>query len=174
MPAAAVASLTPLIGGRSGNCAGASGETALDMCFPRSAASARERKGTARHRLARSLPLGSLDTRLREHDVGEKSQFSAFAPARERPQWAAGFRERGRWSVLLRLRLRGRLVQAFDLGGLAQLADELALRLARQEGLDLVLHLVELRRLLGALVLELDDVPAELRLHRVRQLARIH
>ena len=68
----------------------------------------------------------------------------------------------------------GRLVEALDLRRLAQFGDEVGLRLACQEGLDLVLHLLEFRRLLGALVLDLDNVPAELRLHRVRQLPRIH
>ena len=41
------------------------------------------------------------------------------------------------------------------------------------EGLDLVLDLLELRRRLGALVLDLDDVPAELRLHRIGELALV-
>src|ERR1700704_6689395 len=104
MPAAAVASLTPSIGGMSGNCAGARG--------------------------AHSRERGAIPADL----------------------------------VLLRLGglVGGRLVEAFDLGGLAQLGDELGLRLAGEEILDLVLHLFEFRRLLGALVLELDDVPAEL------------
>src|SRR5215831_5586460 len=88
-----------------------------------------------------------------------------------------------RWSVLLLLGwvvlpdwlvLLGWLVEALDLGALAQLGDEVGLRLARQKGLDLILHLVEFRRLLRAPVLDLDDVPAELRLHRIGELSRVH
>src|SRR5215469_18940155 len=76
--------------------------------------------------------------------------------------------KQNRASVFLRL---GRIVEALDLGALAQLGDEVGLRLARQIGLDLVLHLFEFRRLLDALVLDLDDVPAELRLHRIGELS---
>src|SRR5258707_579249 len=61
-------------------------------------------------------------------------------------------------SVLLRIGRRpirwlrtaalvGGLVQALDLGSLPQLGDELGLHLARQEALDLLLHLGEVRRL---------------------------
>src|SRR5215471_19227649 len=58
------------------------------------------------------------------------------------------------------LRLLGRLVEALDFCALAQLGDEIGLCLARQIRLDLILHLLEFRRLLGALVLDLDDMPA--------------
>src|SRR5690349_24567453 len=64
-----------------------------------------------------------------------------------------------------------RLIEALDLGLCAQLGDELGLRLADHVGLELVLDLVELGDLALALVLELDDVPAELRLHRIGDLA---
>src|SRR3954469_59040 len=73
---------------------------------------------------------------------------------------------------LARLRL-GRLVQPLDLGGLAQLENELLLGLAGQVLLDLLLHLLEGRHGLPPLLLELDDVPAELALHRLRDLARL-
>src|ERR1700730_3060016 len=73
------------------------------------------------------------------------------------------------WSVLL----LDRFVEALDLGGLPQFGDELGLCLAREKGLDLTLHLFEFRGLLGALVLDLDDMPSELRLHRIGPLAGI-
>src|SRR5262249_56027435 len=76
-----------------------------------------------------------------------------------------------RRSVFILLRC---LVEPLDLGALAQLGNEVGLCLARQIGFDLVLHLLEFRRLPGALVFDLDDVPAELRLHRVRKLPWIH
>src|SRR5262245_1360063 len=146
MPAAAVARWTPATAGMSGKCAGASGETAVVM--------PRVYRGPA-CAATRRLP--------------------------RRPGWSfAGARRSclrlGRSVLALpgRPALLGRLVEALDLRALAQLADELALRFAREIGLDLVLHLLELRRLLGALVLDLDDVPAELRLHRIGELARIH
>src|SRR5215468_5803323 len=146
MPAAAVARRTPATVGMSGNCAGASGETAVVM-----------------PRVYRG-PACAATRRAPRHPGWQ------FAGARRR------CRRFGRSVLALpgRLALLGRLVEALDLRALAQLADELALRFAREIGLDLVLHLVELRRLLGALVLDLDDVPAELRLHRVGELARIH
>src|SRR5438477_8839104 len=67
----------------------------------------------------------------------------------------------------------GRLVQTLDLGLGAELADEVGLGLAGDVGLDLGLDLGEVRRLAAALLLDLDDVPAELRLHGVGDLARL-
>ena len=51
------------------------------------------------------------------------------------------------------------------------LLDEVGLRLARHIGFNLRLHLLEVRRLALALVLDLDDMPAELALHRIGNLA---
>src|SRR4051812_24871772 len=62
---------------------------------------------------------------------------------------------------------------AFDLGGGAQLGDELGLRLARDIGLELSFDLIEGWQRLLALVFDLDDVPAELRLYRVGHLALV-
>src|SRR5207302_3466900 len=60
-----------------------------------------------------------------------------------------------------------RTVEALDLGALAQLGDEFGLRAAPDISLDLVLDLVEFGHRPLALLLHLDDVPAELRLHRI-------
>src|SRR5712671_2099254 len=75
-------------------------------------------------------------------------------------------------SILLRFGgLLGGLVEALDLGGAAQLGDEVDLRLAHHVALELGLDLVEFRRLTLALVLDLEDMPAELGLDRVGHLA---
>ena len=71
----------------------------------------------------------------------------------------------------LRRRLCG-LVHALDLGGLAQLCDVVGLRLAGHIGLDLAPDLFEAGRLAVALFLDLDDVPAELRLRDRRSCRR--
>src|SRR3974377_524665 len=86
---------------------------------------------------------------------------------------ASGEIDKARLSESLVL-LLGRLVQAFDLCGFPQLRDEIGLRLAREKSLNLTLHLVEFRRLLGAPVLDLDDMPSELCLHWIGQLAGVH
>src|SRR6185503_8160753 len=57
---------------------------------------------------------------------------------------------------LVRLRLIRRrlgLIELLDLRGLAQLGDEIGLRLASDKGLDLRLHVVKARGRFGALVL---------------------
>ncbi len=82
---------------------------------------------------------------------------------------SAGFGASG----LRRLRVGSGLVHALDLGAFAQLGDVVGLRLARHIGLDLALDLVEIGRLAVALFLDLDDVPAELRLHGIGDLARL-
>src|SRR5262249_54277177 len=76
------------------------------------------------------------------------------------------------WGSLI-LRLVRRLVEALDLGVCAQLGHEIDLRLAHRELLDLVAHGVECRRLALALVLDLEHVPAELRLDGVGDLALV-
>src|SRR5271168_2802813 len=58
-----------------------------------------------------------------------------------------------------------RLVEALDLGGGAQLLDVLRLRAVGDVILDLAFDVVESRSWLGALIFDLDDVPAELRFH---------
>src|SRR5579871_6560784 len=70
-----------------------------------------------------------------------------------------------------RRRRVGGLVHALDLGALAELGDIIGLRLARHISFNLALDLIELRRLAVALLLDLDDVPAKLRLHGVGNLA---
>src|SRR5256885_15714692 len=67
----------------------------------------------------------------------------------------------------------GRRVDALDLRLRAQFVDQIRLRAARQEIFQLVAHLVELRNRPVALLLDLDDVPAELRLHRIGELAGV-
>src|SRR3954471_10622161 len=73
-----------------------------------------------------------------------------------------------------RCRRSGRLVEPLDLGGLAELCHQLGLRLAHHKSFDAILELLEGWRLAIALLLQLDDVPAELRLDRIGGLARIH
>src|ERR1700690_3459927 len=65
------------------------------------------------------------------------------------------------------------LGQTLDLGALTRLGDEVLVRLLHQHGLDAILHRIEGRRLALALVLDLDDVPAELALHRIGNLALV-
>src|ERR1700722_1118956 len=69
------------------------------------------------------------------------------------------------------LRRFGGLVHALDLGGFTQLRHVIGLGLAGHIGLDLGLDLLEVGCLAVALFLDLDDVPAELRFHRVGNLA---
>src|SRR5579862_1296903 len=63
------------------------------------------------------------------------------------------------------IRRRRRLIEALDGGGFAQIRNQFGLRLVRDVILDLAAHFVEGRRRLGALVFDLDDVPAELGMH---------
>src|SRR6187397_3355755 len=65
------------------------------------------------------------------------------------------------------------LIQPFDLGAFLELVDVVGLGFPNHIGLDLVLDLGELRHRLVALVLHLDDVPAELRLYRIRHLSLV-
>src|SRR6185312_10066092 len=169
MPAAAVASFTPAIAGISGTSVGARGETVVDMrapCSTRSTvAGAPTRPQTWN---GRALRPG--------HDDGQyyrsRRRDSDFLLLRRRHLGIRGLRR-----VLGGLRLGfglggfGRLVHALDLGGFAQLGDVFGLSLARHIGLDLGLDLLEVGGLAGALFLDLDDVPAELRLDRVGDLA---
>src|SRR5262249_27374481 len=74
-------------------------------------------------------------------------------------------------SLLLRL---GRLgVDMLDLGALPQLGDDVGLGPADHEGLDLVLHLVVGRNGTIPHVVDPDHVPAELGLHRFRELSLV-
>ena len=72
------------------------------------------------------------------------------------------------------IRFGRRVIRALDLGGFAQLRHVIRLRLARHIGLDLGLDLLEIGSLAVALFLDLDDMPAELRLDRVGDLAGLH
>src|SRR5262245_56063847 len=99
MPAAAVASFTPAIGGISGNCAGASGETAVAMArHPRHEASFSSQ--------------GVVSTQASRAGAQSGSEFFTPRPSCE----------------LRRLFGRGRLVDALDLGSLAKLVHILRLR----------------------------------------------
>src|ERR1700730_7796832 len=120
MPAAAVANLTPSIGGMSGNCAGASGEVGVDKALSPTACPGLSNRTTA------LLEVRTYERRKSDAAIEAEIQFR---------------------SVLL---LLGRLVEALDLGGLPQFRDELSLRLAREKCLDLTLHFFEFRRLFGA------------------------
>src|SRR5580692_12656873 len=68
---------------------------------------------------------------------------------------------------------RLRFVQTLDRGGLAQAVDQLRLRTARDVIFDLALDLFEFRRRLNALVLDFDNVPAELSVYRVGNLTLV-
>src|SRR5215475_12547695 len=169
MPASAVARRTPASSGMSGTLVGASGETEEDMM-----ASGNRREA-----------LNIISPRWRG-EVGWRRNEKAGPGDRSRPgsqklhtiSARLLLRRRRHLGVLGRVgglgsagRRVGGLVHALDLGALAQLADIVGLRLARDIGLDLGLDLIELRRLAVALFLDLDDVPAELRLHGVGNLA---
>src|ERR1700716_1655144 len=67
MPAAAVASLTPSIGGISGNCAGASGEMVVDKASTPASSQPYRRKALPR---ARSAPSPAVRSRA-ELEIGE-------------------------------------------------------------------------------------------------------
>src|SRR6266849_10496239 len=171
MPAAAVASRTPAIAGISGTSVGASGETASDM---RGALIDKETV------MAGSIPASYVSVPVNE---GHKT----CVPGTKAGHYVRILKTIYEVDLLLRrrhLRILGgirlgvslgrrlfRLVQALDLGGFAELADIVGLRLARYIGFDLALHLLEVRGLALALLLDLDDVPAELRLDRVGDLA---
>src|SRR5260370_28403626 len=106
------------------------------------------------------------------HDVGNyyllRRSDSEFLLLRRRHLGVGGL-GRVRLGVGLR-RVGGGLVHTLDLGALAQLRHVVGLRLARHIGLDLALDLVKIRRLALSLFLDLDDVPAELRLHAIGDL----
>ncbi len=65
---------------------------------------------------------------------------------------------------------RRRVVEPLDICGAAQLLHQLGLRPVGDIILDLAFDLVEFRGRLDALVLDFDDVPAELRFHRIGDL----
>src|ERR1043165_2188629 len=126
MPAAAVASRTPATAGRSGNLSGASGETAGAM--------------EAQSEMVMPDLAAGIDV-LTELN-GTWTWMAGMCPA------PTGSRLP---SILLRI---GGLVETLDLGLGAQARDQIDLRLAGHKGLELVLDLVELRRLTLALVLD--------------------
>ena len=59
----------------------------------------------------------------------------------------------------------------FNLGAFAQLQHTVRLRLLHDIRAHLILHRIKGWKSLGALVFELDDMPAKLALHRLRELA---
>src|SRR6185437_12301233 len=91
----------------------------------------------------------------------------AFAARRKRKSSLLGWRHR----VDRGVGGRRRLVEVLDLGACAHLLDQRRLRAMRDIIVDLALDLLERRRRLDALVLDLDDVPPELGLHRVGNLS---
>src|SRR6185437_10944403 len=129
----------------------------------------------------------SFDARLTKTNARRGAGHCFFARSFPRkresswaaPRWVPAFAGTSGKSLLLRrLRRSGRgrrrdRVHLLDLGFGAQLGHEIGLRLARDILLDLLLHLVEARRRLLALVLDLDHVPAELRVHRLGYLALV-
>src|SRR6478609_8935980 len=62
------------------------------------------------------------------------------------------------------------LVHPFDFSVATQFGYQFGLRLSYHKIFDLRLHLFEFRRLFRAFVFNLDDVPAELRFYRLRNL----
>src|SRR3954468_18256689 len=157
MPASAVARWTPAITGMFGTCFGARGETEEDI------AGALMESGYADARRG-----GRASQRLR-YSSRHRSD-SEFLLLRGRRHLAVGRLGIRRLGVLCCIR---RLVQPLDFGFRAQLGDVVGLGLAGDILLDLRLDLLEIRRLAAALFLDLDDVPAELRLHGVGDLARL-
>ena len=141
---------------------------------------------TDREPLPYSNKPGSRNPRLREPPVERHiTRKAALARTRALDQASlTSFRFSGRpcrlGGVLGRRpwRVLGgggrRRVGALDLGSLVQLDQQLALRLLLHVAHDLIANLVERRENLGPLFVELDDVPAELRFHRVGKLARLH
>src|SRR5262245_5934467 len=101
MPAAAVASLTPSIGGMSGNWAGASGEMVV---------------GKGGSVMPGPVPgIHVLATGIKDVDGRNKPGYEAETAA---------------WNLdRLLLRVGGRLVETLDLGTLAELRHEVGLRL---------------------------------------------
>src|SRR5207342_224966 len=128
MPAAAVASLTPAIAGISGTSVGASGETAVDMGTSESGYKWLSWPGLSRPSTPclRSTELQDVDGRDKPgHDDGNyywsRRSDSEFLLLRRRHLGFGGLHVLG--CVRFGVGLRGlfRLVQALDLGGLAQL-----------------------------------------------------
>ena len=160
MPAAAVASRTPAIAGMSGTVVGARGETVVDMVDLQELCC---RAGGGSSLAPESRATLPAQARTRDMSTTKNYCFGAGAGAAGAAPGAAaaggGSAGRSRRSILAVSR---------------SMRDEFGLRLARDIGLDLILDLVEFRHRARALVLDLDDVPAELRLHRIGDLARIH
>src|SRR6476619_3811866 len=175
MPAAAIASLTPAIAGISGTSVGARGETAVVMRAP------------VRPDQTVAGPAPAIDV----FRAGRRTRTwngRALRPGHDDGRYYRSERSNSDF-LLLRCRRHlgirgldgirlgvgfggfGRLVHALDLGGFAQLGDVFGLGLARHIGFDLGLDLLEVGGLAGALFLDLDHVPAELRLHGVGDLA---
>src|SRR4051794_2669266 len=153
MPAAAVARRTPPIAGMSGTSLGASGETVGVM----------RSLGRKENRRARGpATMTPIGRRLSILLLCAGRACACRACARR----AAG-RGRGGGGA------RSRSVGPLDLGAVAQLGDEIGLCLAHHVGLELRLHLIEGWNLALALILNLDDVPAELGLYRVGDLALV-
>src|SRR5580692_12287233 len=154
MPAAAVASRTPAMAGMAGVVFGARGETAVDMIASCA--------GSTRASMRRlSVPLGAMDCRVKPgNDDQERNARRLFLRRRRRVERRGIRRGRG-------------LVEALDLGGLAQIVDQFRLSAMRHIVLQLDLDLIEGRRRLGALVLDLDDVPAELGMNGFGNLALV-
>src|SRR4051812_6783528 len=156
MPAAPVARRMPATSGISGNFLGAKGETVEDiarlLCVGYENARRGGRASTKHYTAMRCRSILLL--------LGSRR--------RSRSRRGSGSRSRRR-----RGGGRGRFTDALDLAFGAQLGDQFCLRAAHQIALELILDLVELRRLALALVLDLDDVPAELRLHRIRKLTLV-
>src|SRR6185312_12855153 len=155
MPACAVARRTPAISGMSGTSLGARGDTAEDI--------------EACHRRACPGDPDWLATCLQNGNGRDKSRPSRivsiygsilFLCRIGRLGWRCRTGWRGRFGIGLRL------VLLLDLRLGAQLGDQVRLGFAGDELLELRLHVGKGRRLLLALVLELDDVPAELGMHR--------
>src|SRR5215472_11734390 len=133
MPAAAVASRTPSMAGSCGTDFGARGETAVAM--------EKTKREGAGVRPARVLKGSCAAALLLRRVAGGRRRHGG----------------RGRQGG------RGRrVVEALDLRGLAQLADIVRLGAPYQERVELLLDGIELGYRPLALVLELDDVPAEL------------
>src|ERR1700733_1383193 len=159
MPASSVASTTPATGGISGNEAGARGEMVVDMMLVIPGRVQRE-------------------SGIHNHDAIRYDRSYGFRPSLRSAGMTKAFKTpcKGNSSLLRRRGgiergVRGRrLVETLDGGGLAQILHQLRLRAMGDVIVDLRLHLLESRRRFDALILDLDDMPAELGLHRIGQL----
>src|SRR5450432_722427 len=148
MPAAAVASRTPSMAGTCGVDFGARGETAVAMRWTS--------VGWTEVRWVARMERSEIRDEPKSRTAVPALRFASCGLLlRSRSAGRHHGRGYGQWR-------RRRMVEALDLGGLAQLGNVFGLGAAHQIGVDLLLDRLQLRHRPLPLVLDLDDVPAEL------------